>query len=546
MDSNNDGIGDLQGIISKLDYLNNGNHDSLGIDAIWFSPFFESPDYDYGYDISNYREIDPRYGKFSDFMQLLEEAHKRNIKVIVDLVVNHTSHLHPWFLESRSSRFSPKRGWYIWKDGQGKKNRPPNNWRNHFFGPAWTWDEKTEQYYLHSFLSEQPDLNWSNPEVREAVGDVIRYWLDFGVDGFRLDVAHHYSKDPIMRNNPLFFTGWKDSLVKVLLDRTFLAGLMKLFALPTMQIGKYNQHQPETHEILKGFRSIFNEYPGTTSVGEIMGDNAELIASYYGSSNDELHMNFYFEILHLRWKAAAFRRCIERWEKALPSGSWPANALSNHDIMRAVSRYNNKRGDKRARLLMLMLLTLRGTPFIYYGEEIAMKEAKLSREELRDPVGLKWYPLHKGRDGCRTPMQWNGGKYAGFSKSEPWLPVGPDIKSYNVREMESDLQSLLSFTKKLIWMRKGLPALLEGEYKSLIDKASGRHCYYYLRETGDQKLLICLNFSLRRQEIYMPGRNAVGRVLISTLYDRDLKPAITNPFVLEGLEGCILKLQTGK
>ncbi len=542
MDSNSKGLGDLQGILSKLDYLNDGTQHSLGIDAIWFSPFFKSPDYDYGYDISDYCQIDPRYGSLDDFQQLLEEAHERSIKVIVDLVVNHTSHLHPWFLESRSSRDSSKRNWYIWEDGRGKKNRPPNNWRNHFFGPAWTWDEKTEQYYLHSFLSEQPDLNWRNPEVMEAVGDVIRYWLNFGVDGFRLDVAHHYSKDQKMRNNPLFFAGWKDSTVKFFSDRTFMAGLMKLFALPTMQIGKYNQHQPETHEILKGFRNIFNQYPGTTSVGEIMGDNPELIASYYGQHSDELHMNFYFEMLHLRWKASAFRRCVDRWEKALPSGSWPAHALSNHDITRAISRYDfDNRGDDRARLLMLMLLTLRGTPFIYYGEEIAMREAKLSREDLRDPVGLKWYPLHEGRDGCRTPMQWSGDINAGFSNAKPWLPLGPDTDQYNVSVMDSDQQSILSFTKKLIWMRKEMPALLEGEYKAIGEVVSSKHCFCFERSAGKQRLLIYLNFSLQRQNVDLPGGNFAGRLLLSTNHERKSENNLST-VNLDGLEGCIIEI----
>lgn len=279
VDSNGDGIGDLKGIISKLDYLNDGTSQSLGIDAIWFSPFFTSPDYDYGYDISNYQDIDPRFGTLADLDLLLTEAHKRDIKVIVDLVVNHTSFQHSWFFESRSSRDNPKRDWYIWRDGRGSRNKPPNNWRTHFFGPAWTWDEHTEQYYLHSFLSQQPDLNWENPEVREAIDGVIRFWLDRGVDGFRLDVAHHYCKDIKLRNNPPFFMGWNSYCVKTLKERTFISNLMRIFALPTMQYGQYNQHQLGTHDILKRFRKIFNQYPGTTSVGEIMVDNADLVAS---------------------------------------------------------------------------------------------------------------------------------------------------------------------------------------------------------------------------------------------------------------------------
>ena len=433
MDSNDDGIGDLVGIISRLDYLNDGSTGSLGIDAIWFSPFFTSPDYDYGYDIADFCAIDPRYGTISDFDHLLEEAHKRDIKIMLDLVVNHTSHLHPWFLESRSSLDNPRRDWYIWRDGRGKGKKLPNNWRNNFFGPAWTWDELTGQYYLHSFLKEQPDLNWRNAEVRKAIGEVLQFWLDRGVDGFRLDVAHIYCKDEQLRDNPPFYLRGRSRGKVPFADRLLISNIMKLLSLPELQVRKYNQHQPETHAVLKEFRRNFDLYPAVTSVGEIIGDDPAVIASYYGENNDELHMNFYFELLHCRWKAGAFRRCIDRWEEALPPGAWPAYTLSNHDVTRAISRYATA-GDNgaRARLLLLLLLTLRGTPFIYYGEEIAMKEAVLSKKKLKDPVGVRWYPLHRGRDGCRTPMQWNDSEYADFSKTEPWLPLGSDSETLNV------------------------------------------------------------------------------------------------------------------
>ncbi|MGB4444268.1 MAG: alpha-amylase family glycosyl hydrolase, partial [Dethiobacteria bacterium] len=297
-DSNGDGIGDLAGIIEKLDYLNDGTPGSLGIDAIWFSPFFKSPEYDFGYDVADYCEIDPRFGTLEDFDRLVAEAHRRGIRVILDLVVNHTSHEHPWFKESRSSRDNPKRDWYIWRDGVGPRRRPPNNWRNNFFGPAWTWDETTEQYYLHSFLPQQPDLNWFNPEVRRAIDQVIRFWLDRGADGFRLDVAHLYCKDEQLRSNPPFFRRDKVEQRMPFTDRTWMMNLFSLFSLPEFQVKKYNQHHPETHRVLKEFRKTLDEYPEKTSVGEILGEDPQVIASYYGSGNDELHMNFYFDLAH--------------------------------------------------------------------------------------------------------------------------------------------------------------------------------------------------------------------------------------------------------
>ncbi len=544
-DSNGDGVGDLKGIISRLDYLNDGTTNSLGVDAIWFSPFFKSPEFDYGYDIVDYCDIDPRYGTLADFDRLLEEAHRRNIMVVLDLVVNHTSYLHPWFLESRSSRDNAKRDWYVWKDGKGRKRKPPNNWRTHFFGSAWTWDEKTQQYYLHSFLKEQPDLNWYNPEVREAVGDVIHFWLGRGVDGFRLDVAHHYCKDRQFRNNPPFFIRDRGLDKTRLSDRTLMANIMKLLALPTMQYGKYNQHQPETHQVLKEFRHIFDSYQAKTSVGEILGDDAALVASYYGEKNDELHMNFYFELANCRWKAGAFRRCIERWERNLPENAWPAQTFSNHDLVRAISRYDHGgNGDKRARLLMLILLTLRGTPFIYYGEEIAMKEVKLAKNQLKDPVGVKWYPVHRGRDGCRTPMQRDDSNYAGFSNSAPWLPVGSELSRRSVAAQQNDPNSQFSLVRELIRLRKSLPALLEGSYSSVTEGVSA-DCFCYLRETDQQKIMVCVNFSFRRQNADPGSLNGESRIIFSTEPERELE-IINFPLTLEPGEGCIIDLSMAK
>jgi alpha-glucosidase len=539
-DSNGDGIGDLPGIISRLDYLNDGTDQSLGIDAIWFSPFFVSPDCDFGYDVADFCAIDPRYGTMTDFKRLLEEAHRRKIKVMLDLVVNHTSDQHPWFVESRSSRQNPKRDWYIWKDGLQGGKKPPNNWRNNFFGRAWSFDQATGQYYLHSFLKEQPDLNWDNPEVREAVGSIIRFWLDRGVDGFRLDVAHIYCKDPQFRDNPSLLSGLNRIGGLDSTDRTMMANLMKKLSLPELQVRKYNQHQPGTHTVLKEFRQIFDAYPGATSVGEIIADDPQLIASYYGKQNDELHMNFFFELLHCRWKAGAFRRCIELWEKNLPEGAWPAYTFSNHDVTRAISRYDDGTStDQKARLLALMLLTLRGTPFIYYGEEIGMKEAKLPKSALLDPIGKKWYPFHRGRDSCRTPMQWQEGESGGFSEGEPWLPFGPEIESRNVESETKDPQSLLNLYKKLIRLRRQLPALVEGIYQSITDGVPD-DCYCYRRQSEKQELVVCLNFSDQHRRIVLPAVEKID-LKVSTIpkgngLDKD------NIKVLEPYEGCLLEI----
>ena len=541
MDSNNDGIGDLAGIISSLDYLNDGTDQSLGIDAIWFSPFFTSPDHDFGYDVADYCDIDPRYGTLEEFDRLLVEAHQRKIRVMLDLVVNHTSDQHPWFLESRSSRDNPKRDWYIWKDGRGKGYQPPNNWRNNFFGRAWNFDQKTGQYYLHSFLKEQPDLNWENPAVREAVGDVIRFWLDRGVDGFRLDVAHIYCKDQQFRDNPSLLRGLNRVGGLAAGDRLPLANIMKKLSLPELQVRKYNQHIPETHNVLKEFRRIYDSYPAVTSVGEIVADDPDLIASYYGSNNDELHMNFYFELLQCRWKAGAFRRCIELWEKTLPAGAWPAYTFSNHDVVRAFSRYGHDGdADERARLLALLLLTLRGTPFIYYGEEIGMKEALLPKDKLKDPIGVKWYPLHRGRDGCRTPMQWTADSGAGFSTAETWLPLGPELEQRNAKAQQSDPHSLLNLYKQLIRLRKELPALYEGSYQSVTDGIP-EDCYCFLRQAEDQILAVCLNFSSQQRQISLSDLEHL-QLLFSTSPAKS-KEGIGQSLTLQPYEGCLYELK---
>jgi len=539
-DTMGNGIGDLQGIIEKLDYLNDGTSNSLMVDAIWLCPFYVSPDLDFGYDIADYCKIDSCYGSLEDFDRLLAEAHKRKIKVILDLVLNHTSDQHKWFIESRSSRDNPKRDWYIWRDGRGSRNRPPNNWKNNFFGSAWAWDEKTGQYYLHSFLKEQPDLNWFNPEVRKAIFKAVRFWLDRGIDGFRLDVAHCYCQDELYRDNPSVFHRLKRVQQGRFWDRPFVVNVFQMLELPELQDKIYSRHHPETHNVLREFRKVLDEYPAKTSVGEVNSEDPAIVAAYYGNDNDELHMNFYFALAQCRWKAGAFRRTVERWEKSLPKTAWPAYTFSNHDIMRAITRYGRKgEADKRARLLAMMLLTLRGTPFIYYGEEIGMKEAKLKREEIKDPVGLKWFPFYQGRDGCRTPMQWNSEKNAGFTQVKPWLPIGPELDQRNVASQDQDPASLLNFYRQMVNLRRSNPALQVGSYASVVEGVPA-DCYFFQRELDSKRFLVALNISRKKRQFNLNLLPGEPRLLLSTIAERQAG-AVKEELLLDPLEGAVLQ-----
>ncbi len=470
-DSNGDGVGDLPGIIAHLDYLNDGTPNSLGVDAIWLSPIYPSPMHDFGYDVANYHDIDPIFGTLDDFDRLVEEAHQRGIRVIMDWVANHTSHQHPWFLESRSSRDNPKRDWYIWRDGRGP-GKPPNNWQSVFGGPAWTWDETTQQWYLHLFLPEQPDLNWRNPEVRQALFDEMRFWLDRGVDGFRLDVADAYYKDAQLRDNPFCLGGLRAY------DR---------------QQHIYDRNQPETHLAHKELRKLLDPYPERMAVGEVLPEHA---ASFYGDGTDELHLVFNFAFLRCPWDARAFHRVIGEWDWAVPPAGWPCYVLSNHDVVRHYSRYAAGRwSDARAKVAAAMLLTLRGTPFLYYGEEIGMRQGRIPRSQIMDPPGKRYWPFYKGRDGCRTPMQWDASPNAGFTTGKPWLPVNSDYRQVNVAAESHDPNSVLSFYRQLIWLRKATPALRRGSYRALLEKPVGQLAY--LREAEDQAVLVCLNFFSR-------------------------------------------------
>jgi len=588
-DSNGDGIGDLRGVIDKLDYLNDGTPNSLGIDAIWFSPFFPSPQADFGYDVADYTGIDPAYGTMDDFDCLLEEAHKRGIRIILDLVVNHTSDHHPWFIQSRSTRDNPYRNWYIWRDGRGGSSRgpahPPNNWRGEFGGSAWTWDPHTRQWYLTSFTREQVDLNWKNPEVKKAVLGVMRFWLDKGVDGFRLDVAHLYGKDPEL-DNPPFWRRPKSELRQPFFDRDLFGALVEELALPKFQHLRHSKNHPDTHAALRAFREVLDEYPERMAVGEIVGDDVRELAGYFGlakdgspgawgaghaaaagpgtdapagTPGDELNLVFNFEFTGCRWGAGPFARAVERWEKVLPSWGWPCYTLSNHDVPRHRSRYeggalragrsSGATGEERARLAAMMLLTLRGTPFLYYGEEIGMKERPLSRHLIQDPVGRRFWPLHPGRDGCRTPMQWSDRPGAGFTGGEPWLPLGLDWQDRNVENQEDDPTSLLSLYRRLIWLRRSEPVLQKGSYARI--ESAPRDCFVYRREYGGRSLLVALNFSRAERLVRLDGAKAAAdraadsngagfTVLASTRPGRDGE-SVGSTLALGPGEGCLLE-----
>lgn len=492
-DSNGDGIGDLEGIIQKLDYLNDGTPNSLGIDAIWLSPIYPSPMYDFGYDISDYNNIDSVFGDLKIFQRLLKEAHKRKIKIIMDLVVNHTSHLHPWFLESRSSKKNPKRDWYIWKDPVDGKE--PNNFLGTFGGKAWTWDEKTQAYYYHSFLTEQPDLNWRNPEVKKAIFDMIQYWLDMGVDGFRLDVVNLFFKDDQWRDNPSrFFKGMRP------FDR---------------QVHIYDRDRPEMHELLRELRRLIDAKGDRMTVGEVMMDppgKVSIPASYYGN-NDELHMAFNFAFLYSFWGAKNFKKVIDDWESALGPENWPNYTLSNHDFRRHITRYHSRKLDmERAKLTALMLLTLRGTPFLYYGEEIGMESERVPKKDLQDPVGISYWPFHSGRDSERKPMCWDETTNGGFSSGKPWLPIYSEYPTRNVKSMQQDPMSLWNFYRDTISVRKQSKALKSGSIETGID--SSEDIFYYTRRSGKEVFHIVLNFSSEEKSFYFPGNWIPKRVIL--------------------------------
>lgn len=495
-DTNGDGIGDLQGIIDKLDYLNDGTEASLGIDAIWISPFYPSPMADFGYDVADYCDIHPMFGDLATFDRLVAEAHQRGIKVIIDYVPNHTSDQHPWFIESRSSRDNPKADWYIWRDAQPDGSRP-NNWGSHFGGPAWTWDDGRKQYYLHLFVKEQPDLNWRNPAVRAAMLDVLRFWLERGVDGFRMDVVALIIKHPDLPDNPPNPDADPNLPEADIFNR---------------QLNIYNQDQDEVHDIIREMRAILDQYGDTVGIGEIWNPLHRWV-HYYGRNGDELHLPFNFRLLQLPWDAQLFRQSVDELEAILPPFGWPNYVLGNHDRPRLASLF----GPQNARTAAMLLLTLRGTPTLYNGDEIGMENGIIPPEKIQDPWGINLGP-ERTRDICRTPMQWDNSPYAGFSTVEPWLPVSADYHTRNVQTQSAAPRSILSLYRRLIWYRRRTAALYGGDYRPL--DTAHEDCYVYLRTNGDEKRLIALNFGDNPRDIQLNERLG-GQIVLSTYLDRE-------------------------
>jgi alpha-glucosidase len=471
-DSNNDGVGDLNGIASRLDYLK-----SLGVDAIWITPCFPSPQVDFGYDVSDYENIDPMYGTLADFDQLEKEARQHGIRIILDFVMNHTSDQHPWFLDSRSSRTSAHRDWYIWRDGKGP-GKPPNNWISNFGGSAWTWDPKTSQYYYHFFYPQQPDLNWRNPAVEKAMFDVTRWWYKRGVAGFRLDAVSTLFEDPKLHDNPVL--PGKDQ-----------------YGDPKEEF-TYNDNLPQVHEVLRKLRTVADQ-SNAVLIGETWTDNVAELKQYYGNHNNELQMpmDFMFTTVN-KLSPADFRRQIAAVNS---SGGWPVYVLSNHDIVRSYVRYGDGiHNDAIAKLMASLYLTLRGTPIMYYGEEIGMTNNDPKRkEDVKDPIGKLGWPKEKGRDGERTPMQWNDSKNAGFSTAKPWLPVPPTYQTHNVATELKDPSSILNVYRRLLALRHENRALLDGDYIALNE--NDPNVLSYLRRYKDQAVLVVLNMSAKPQEV---------------------------------------------
>lgn len=519
-DSNGDGVGDLQGVISQLDYLT-----WLGVDALWLSPFYPSPMADFGYDVTDYCDVDPIFGDLGTLDALTEQAHQRGIKVIIDCIPNHTSDEHPWFLASRSSRENPQRDWYVWADPK-PDGSPPNNWLSVMGGSAWEWDEATAQYYLHTFLKKQVDLNWCNPAVKAAMFDVIRFWLERGIDGFRLDAAHFILKDPALRDNPLN------------LSAQHIAH--KSMGDYDSQIHLYDNGHADVHTVYRELRQMLDGYSASQPrllIGEIHILDRRVWASYYGVDLDELHMPFNFALLSTTWTARIIRQAVDALEGDLPQGAWPNNVLGNHDEPRIASRV----GPGLARLAMFLLLTLRGTPTLYYGDEIGMHDGDISPEQVRDPMEKNLPGLGLGRDPERTPMQWDSSPNAGFCPPdvEPWLPVPADYPQTNVAVEREDSHSLLTLTRRLIALRRSRSALSLGDYRA-VDGGSD-DCFVYVRQAEGQRCLVVLNFSGAEQTVHLPELGK-GRIVLSTHLDRE-EPLDLALFRLRGEEGVVIDLE---
>jgi len=508
-DSNGDGIGDLAGILRRLDYCA-----GLGADALWLSPVYPSPMADFGYDVSDYTGIHPMFGSLADFDELIAAVKARGLKLILDFVPNHTSDRHAWFEESRASRTNAKRDWYLWRD-PAPGGGPPNNWLSNFGGSAWQFDERTEQYYYHAFLKEQPDLNWRNPEVRAAMHDVLRYWMKRGVDGFRVDVLWHLIKDDQFRDNPP--------------NPTYAPGRPPHHS----QIPLYTTDRREVQDIVAELRRVVDEYAGRVLIGEIYLPIERLVA-YYGTKLDGVHLPFNFQLLQSVWNARGLATLIDQYERALPHGGWPNWVLGNHDNKRIASRV----GVAQARVAAMLLLTLRGTPTMYYGDELGMVDVPIPRERVQDPYEKNVPGLGVGRDPERTPMQWDGSRYAGFSTVEPWLPVSDDYPVVNVQAADVDNTSILTLYRRLLQLRRAHPALSIGDY---VPVAMTGDLLAYIRRTKTERFLVALNLGEGPYAVSLTSLNTTGRTVLSTHLDRD-DSTPTDTISLRANEGVLIAL----
>ncbi len=508
-DTNGDGRGDLAGIRSRLDYLV-----WLGVDAIWLSPIYPSPMADFGYDVSDYWNISPKFGTLGDFDALVAEAHAKGLRVILDYVPNHTSDQHPWFRASRASRDDAKRDWYIWRDAAADGG-PPNNWLSNFGGSAWTFDSATEQYYYHAFLPAQPDLNWRNPKVREAMYDVLRFWLDRGVDGFRVDVLWHLMKDAELRDNPPN-PGYQpgDPSIRRLLQ-------------------VYSCDRPEIFEVIAEMRRVVDAYPDRILIGELYLPLERLVA-YYGTAGTGVHLPFNFHLIQAPWNVREIAGMIAEYERLVPPGEWPNWVLGNHDQPRIASRV----GVRQARIAAMLLLTLRGTPTLYYGDELGMVDLPMRPEKVRDGWAKNEPGLGVGRDPQRTPMQWSAAPNAGFTSGDPWLPVQPTYASVNVDALSRDERSILTLYRRLIQLRRTHSALALGA-KRLVE--SPQAVLAYERTHGTSRILVALDFEGAPKSVPLPGGR--GTVLLSTHLDREGE-SVEGAVGLRADEGVIVALAT--
>jgi alpha-glucosidase len=513
-DTNDDGIGDLKGIERRLDYLA-----SLGVSAIWISPIYPSPMADFGYDVADYCDVDPSFGTLADFDDLLAQAHRRGLRVLLDFVPNHSSDRHPWFVESRTSRESQKRDWYIWRDAAADGG-PPNNWISDFGGSAWQWDEATGQYYYHAFLKQQPDLNWRHPDVQAAMYDVMRFWFDRGVDGFRIDVLWHLLKAADFPDNPP--------------NPAYRPGMSEMYRL----LQRHSTDQPEVHRIAAAMREIADGYDARGQgervlIGEIYLP-VDRLMHYYGGERPEMHLPFNFQLIDTPWDARALAAAVTSYEAALPPDGWPNWVLGNHDRPRVAA----KRGQVQARVAAVLLLTLRGTPTLYYGDELGLSDVAIEPSQVRDPRELREPGLALGRDPVRTPMPWDDSENAGFTRGTPWLPLNADWPTRNVMRMTEDPRSILTLYRRLLALRCDFPALSIGDFVLL--KVEDE-ILVYARRHGAQRLIVALNFGSRQHRLELPDWARGSRVLLSSA--EDAAPMEAGVLLIRSNEAVVLGLR---